>query len=282
MSNDNIKKILDVIHKYEDVLLSEWMSEQAASQPAGMLRQTTQEHSREFLRLLSSIAQTGQISDINTAAWGEVRDLLARVSSLRVDHGFSPSETATFIFSLKKPLFSFLRDEYATDPNTLADTMWASTELLDSLGLYTTEIYQKERERVIAQQRQEIYELSTPVVQLWDHILAVPLIGTLDSIRTQSVMESVLNKIVETNSRIIIIDITGVPVVDTLVAQHILKTAQATRLMGAECFISGISPQIAQTIVHLGISLNDLVSRATLKEAFALALKRISADIVKR
>lgn len=282
MSNDNIKKILDVIHKYEDVLLSEWLKEQAATQPAGASGLSSEEQSRELMRLLSRMSQLGQINDIGSAPWDDVRDLLSRVSAIRVDQGFSPSETAAFVFSLKRPLFRILRQEYGSDANELAETTWASTQLIDDLGLYTIEVYQKGRERVISQQRQEIYELSTPVVQLWDQILAVPLIGTLDSMRTQSIMESVLNKIVETNSRIIIIDITGVPVVDTLVAQHILKTAQATRLMGAECFISGISPQIAQTIVHLGITLNDLVSRATLKEAFALALKRLSADIVKR
>ena len=281
MTNEDVRKILDVIQKHASMILTEWLNEQASMQPLGSINAVTQEHSRELLRLLSNIPQTGNVSDITAPAWEDVRDLLNQVSNIRVEQGFSPSETALFVFSLKKPLFNALRQEYINDANALADTLWTSTELIDNLGLFTVEVYQKERERVISQQRREIYELSTPVVQLWDHILAVPLIGTLDSIRTQSVMESVLNKIVETNSRIIIIDITGVPVVDTLVAQHILKTAQATRLMGAECFISGISPQIAQTIVHLGISLNDLVSRATLKEAFALALKRLNANIVK-
>jgi rsbT co-antagonist protein RsbR len=178
---------------------------------------------------------------------------------------------ARCVFSLKQPVFSQLRASIS-DADGLAEAMWAATLLLDGLGLYTMEVYQKAREEVIARQQQDMLELSTPVVQLWRDIIALPLIGTLDSNRTQIVMESLLAKIVETRAATAIIDITGVPVVDTLVAQHLLQTVAAARLMGADCIISGIRPQIAQTIVHLGIELGDVITKATVADAFALAL----------
>jgi rsbT co-antagonist protein RsbR len=198
-----------------------------------------------------------------------------------VRQGFSPSETATFVFSLKQPLFRRLRKELSTDADALADELWATTVLLDKLGLYTTEQYQTSRDKIITQQQRELLELSTPVVQLWEGVLALPLIGTLDSERTQVVMESLLQKIVETSAPLAIIDITGVPTVDTLVAQHLLKTVAAARLMGADCIISGIRPQIAQTIVHLGVDLTDVVTKATLADAFSIALKRLGLAVTR-
>jgi rsbT co-antagonist protein RsbR len=204
--------------------------------------------------------------------------MLGGVSRSRAMQGFSPSETATFVFSLKQPLFVRLRQE-VKDAEALAEELWAATVLLDKLGLYTTEVYQKSREAVITRQQQELLELSTPVVRLWQGVLAVPLIGTLDSARTQVVMESLLQEIAETGSAIAIIDITGVPTVDTLVAQHLLKTVAAARLMGADCIVSGIRPQIAQTVVQLGVRLEDVVTKATLADAFALALQRLGLTI---
>jgi rsbT co-antagonist protein RsbR len=192
--------------------------------------------------------------------------------------GFSPSETALFVFSLKQPLFTQLRKS-VSDVDTLAEEIWTATLILDSLGLYTMEVFQKSREGVIMRQQQELLELSTPVVTLWQGILALPLIGTLDSARTQVVMESLLQRIVETGSLIAILDITGVPTVDTLVAQHLLKTIAAARLMGADCIISGIRPQIAQTIVHLGVDLNTVTTKATLADAFAIALRRTGRSV---
>jgi rsbT co-antagonist protein RsbR len=200
--------------------------------------------------------------------------VLAQLSASRAQQGFSPTETATFVFSLKEPLFSRLRDALAGNPAEFADALWSTTVLLDKLGLYTTEIYQISRNSIIERQQRDMLELSTPVVQLWQGILAVPLIGTLDSERTQVVMESLLSRIVETGAPLAIIDITGVPTVDTLVAQHLLKTGAAARLMGADCIISGIRPQIAQTIVHLGVDLTDVITKSTLADAFAVALKR--------
>jgi len=163
----------------------------------------------------------------------------------------------------------------------MAEQMWATTELLDSLGLYTTETYLKSREEVIRRQQEDMLELSTPVVKLWEGILALPLIGTLDSARTQVVMESLLEAIVQTNSKVAIIDITGVPTVDTVVAQHLLKTVTAARLMGADCIISGVRPQIAQTIVHLGINLLDVTTKATLSDAFGLAMHRSGFSFIR-
>jgi rsbT co-antagonist protein RsbR len=183
-----------------------------------------------------------------------------------------------FVFSLKEPIFARLRQEIGGDGAALAEEIWATTVLLDRLGLFTTEVHQQGRDELIARQQQAMLELSTPVVQLWEGVLALPLIGTLDSARTQIVMESLLQRIVETGASIAIIDITGVPTVDTLVAQHLLKTVAAARLMGADCIISGIRPQIAQTIVHLGLEL-DVVSKATMADAFALALRRTGQRI---
>jgi rsbT co-antagonist protein RsbR len=206
---------------------------------------------------------------------------LEHISSSRATQGFTSSETATFVFSLKQSLFIRLRRAHGQDVDGLADDIWQATVLLDALGLYSTEVYQKSRDGIIARQQQELLELSTPVVQLWDDVLALPLIGTLDSARTQTVMENLLQSIVETGSAIAIIDITGVPLVDTLVAQHLLKTVAAARLMGAECIISGIRPQIAQTIVHLGVSLGDVTTKATLADAFAVALQRTGQRLQK-
>jgi len=223
--------------------------------------------------LLQQATQTGNVSDVQGPAYGRVRDMLGDVSRSRGLQGFSPSETAMFVFSLKRPLFARVRKDLATDGESLANVTWSITELLDKLGLYTTEIYQKTREEVILRQQEELLELSTPVVKLWDGILALPMIGTLDSARTQVVMESLLQRIVETGADVAIIDITGVPTVDTLTAQHLLKTVTAARLMGADCIISGIRPQIAQTIVHLGVDLGAVTTKATLADAFRRALE---------
>jgi rsbT co-antagonist protein RsbR len=179
-----------------------------------------------------------------------------------------------FVLSIKQPLFTAIRESLGKDSTAMAEEMWATTELIDGLGLYTTEEYLKSREETIRRQQEEMLELSTPVVKLWEGILALPLIGTLDSARTQVVMESLLEAIVQMNSKVAIIDITGVPTVDTVVAQHLLKTVTAARLMGADCIISGVRPQIAQTIVHLGINLLDVTTKATLSDAFVLALHR--------
>jgi rsbT co-antagonist protein RsbR len=232
------------------------------------------QQAEQFLDRFNPAVQSQKLDDINAGEWTEVRAFLDDLSRRRVAAGFSSDETATFIFSLKRALFDVLKEEAAGDAAQYADSIWQATLLLDKLGLYTIKSYQKTREEVINRQQQELLELSTPVVKLWDGILALPMIGTLDSARTQVVMESLLQKIVETESQIAIIDITGVPTVDTLVAQHLLKTVTAVRLMGADCIISGVRPQIAQTIVHLGVDLQGVTTKANLADALALALKR--------
>jgi rsbT co-antagonist protein RsbR len=225
--------------------------------------------------------ESGNLNDIASSAWAPVRDFLAEISRTRARQGFTATETATFILSLKLPLFARLRQEYANDAAALGAEIWTATELIDKLALITADVYQKTREEVIVRQQQELMELSTPVVKLWDGILALPLIGTLDSARTQVVMESLLQRILQTGAAIAIIDITGVPTVDTLVAQHLLKTVAAARLMGADCIISGVRPQIAQTIVHLGVDLGDVGTKATLADAFRQALRRTGQGIAK-
>ena len=270
-----------VLKTQESDLLAEWMREQmsAFSRSTAKIKEADlRQQATEFLNLLQ-VATQGGTTDINNADFSRVRDMLHDLSRTRSISGFSPAETATFVFSLKRPLFSRLQKEMDRDAEGLATVTWAATELLDKLGLYTMEVYQKTRDQVIARQQEELLELSTPVVKLWDGILALPMIGTLDSARTQVVMESLLTRIVETGAAIAVLDITGVPTVDTLVAQHLLKTVAAARLMGAECIISGIRPQIAQTIVHLGVDLQGVITKATLADAFAIALERAGLTV---
>lgn len=281
MSNDNSVGLAAIIEKHEAELLEGWFS----GMMSRMIRRDKNAESEmrqqgaAFLRLLAQALRAGAGADIETNAWEDTRRMLGEISQARVRQGFSSIETAHFIFALKEPLFAYLRQELAGEPERVVGEMAATTVLFDRLGLYTIEVYQKAREQVILRQQQELLELSTPVVQLWQGILALPLIGTLDSARTQVVMENLLEKIVETGAAIAIIDITGVPTVDTLVAQHLLKTIAAARLMGADCIISGIRPQIAQTIVHLGVNLEDVVTKATLADAFIVALKRTGSTI---
>jgi rsbT co-antagonist protein RsbR len=272
-----------LLGKSQKELLAEWLQTQLAADASrlDLIKESElREQSREFLNLLQEAARNG-VDSIDGASWEQVKEFLGSISRSRALQGFSPGETATFVLSLKQPLFERLRREISTDAQALASELWATTLLIDSLGLYTTEMYQKTREDVISRQQRELLELSTPVVNLWENILALPLIGTLDSERTQVVMESLLQRIVETGASIAIIDITGVPTVDTLVAQHLLKTVAAARLMGADCIISGIRPQIAQTIVHLGVDLSAVTTKATLADAFLVALRRTQATLPK-
>jgi rsbT co-antagonist protein RsbR len=262
------------------VLLSSWLEFQQRSGSIGADGENRQQAAR-FLDALADGVESGTAADITGEPWAEMRELLEELSRKRALEGYSPSQTATFVFSLKQPLFELLRHEIGADAGRLADEIWVATALLDRLGLFTIECFLRTREDVIGRQQQELLELSTPVVKLWEGVLALPLIGTLDSHRTQIVMESLLQQIVATGCEIAIIDITGVPTVDTLVAQHLIKTISAARLMGADCIISGIRPQIAQTIVHLGLDLN-VVSKATMADAFSLALRRTGRQVVKR
>ncbi|HEX7087094.1 MAG TPA: STAS domain-containing protein [Vicinamibacterales bacterium] len=271
MSPFTPRELSTILQTHQTDILADWLvrqSEAGAPQPGGEQRQV----SAQFLRLVTDALKDGAGDRVDAPAWTDVRELLEDLSRARAREGYTPAQTATFVFSLKRPLFDRLQREVNGD--RLSGAVWLTTQVLDALGLYTVELHQKGREEVIARQQTELLELSTPVVQLWDGVLALPLIGTLDSNRTQVVMENLLNRIVETGSRTAIIDITGVPTVDTLVAQHLLKTVAAARLMGADCIISGIRPQIAQTIVHLGVELGTVITKATLADAFKVALGR--------
>ncbi len=275
--------ILSLIDRHHQRLLTDWLACQKRDSRMGDARREaeTRQLAGRFLEQLRHGAENARLDDIGTAEWAPMRELLDDLSRDRAVQGYSPTETAVFVFSLKEPLFELLRRELGDTPDRLAAETWNANGLIDRLGLYMIESYARSREEVITRQQQELLELSTPVVELWDGILALPLIGTLDSARTQIVMESLLERIVTSGAETAIIDITGVPTVDTLVAQHLIKTISAARLMGADCILSGIRPQIAQTIVHLGLELN-VVSKATMADALALALRRSGRAVVAR
>ena len=277
-------KLDELLRRRFDSILNAWIAAQSAE---GVLRRDLMRESeirQQSRAILDALAVTaGQVDfsariDLEADDWGDVKQLLKEATDRRVERGFTPSEMATFILSLKQPLFEGLTDELADSPSDLLRQAWSISRILDQLGLYTNEVYIAEREEIIQRQQTEMMELSTPVVQLWDRVLALPLIGTLDSVRAQMVMENLLQAIVDRGAEFAIVDITGVPTVDTLVAQHLLKTAAAVRLMGAHCIISGIRPQIAQTIVHLGVDLPQVVTKADIQSALAHALRQMQAQ----
>lgn len=284
-----MSKLPELISKHQEAIRADWLKQMSSAVRRAdlMSNEEMEAQSRELLTAIANGAKSGEITNLDGPAWGPAREALQSLSASRAKQGFTTSETATFVLSLKQPLFALVRKELGANPDAVFDEVWNATMLLDKLALITADAFQNTREKFIARQQEELMELSTPVVKLWDGILALPIIGTLDSARTQVVMESLLQAVVQTNSRFAIIDITGVPTVDTLVAQHLLKTITAARLMGAECIISGVRPQIAQTIVHLGIDLASVVTKAKLSDAFALALQRtgktvITTDSVKK
>jgi rsbT co-antagonist protein RsbR len=268
---------------HREEVLSAWIGAQLSASTMRTDLRSEVELRTESSHLLDTLIDAltkDPAGDIQGGAWTAVRQDLEELSRQRAIDGYSPAETATFVFSFKQPVFNVLRD--VSSGEQLTDRTWELLTIIDQLGLLTVEAYQRTREEVIRRQQEELLELSTPVVKLWDGAVAVPLIGTLDSARTQVVMESLLERIVETDAQIAIVDITGVPTVDTLVAQHLLRTVAAARLMGADCIISGIRPQIAQTIVHLGLDLSDVITKATLADAFEVALEKMGHEVVAR
>ena len=252
--------------------IEQWLAEMATSStPPASARNDAQVL---LAALCAAAAKDADFSRLDGFAWDPVRTVLASLSQSRAAQGATAGDTSLFVLSLKKPLFTGLQRHLAGDPQRALDDTWTASTLVDKLAQFTATTYQRSREEVIQRQQMELLELSTPVIKLWDGVLAVPMVGTLDSGRTQLVMEALLARIVETDAAMAIIDITGVPTVDTLVAQHLLKTVKAIRLMGADCIISGIRPQIAQTIVHLGIDLQGVTTKATLADALRLAMKK--------
>lgn len=274
---------LEAIKGNQAKLLGEWLSGlEANGATRNIKEQVLAQETREFLQLLIEGLQSESGSNLAAPGWEALRRFLEKLSSSRAQLGHDSHQTVYFIFALKGPLFALLQAHFNNEPARLAEQLWLVSELLDGMGMHTIRTFQKSREEVIKRQQEELLELSTPVVKLWEGVLALPLIGTLDSQRSQTVMESLLQRIVDTGSEIAIIDITGVPTVDTLVAQHLLKTVTAIRLMGADCIISGVRPQIAQTIVHLGLDLGSLTTKANLADALKLALARLGSDISQR
>ena len=278
-TKDRTARLAKLIEQHRDEILSEWLVSQSAMARGSVNKSELQRNGSDFLGLLHD-ALAGGAETLDSRASAPLREFLEELSRNRAVQGYSPTETASFVFAFKGPLFTRLREQ-AKEAGALADDVWATTQLMDSVGLYTTEIFQQGREELILRQQQDMLELSTPVVTLWDGVLALPMIGTLDSARTQVVMETLLQRIVQTGADVAIIDITGVPTVDTLTAQHLLKTVTAARLMGADCIISGIRPQIAQTIVHLGVDLGNVTTKASLADAFRLALKRTGRTVAR-
>lgn len=272
MNTEN-QAILDVLSTEEGELVEQWHK----ALPAGTqgVGQSTRNEARELLQGLREGLQKGGSPDaLEGQAWTTLRQTLEALSRARAAKGEKAGDTSVFVLAVKKPMFAALQKRFATDPAALASALWAVTNLVDSVAQHTVTTFQFSREEIIRRQQEELLELSTPVVKLWEGVLAVPMIGVLDSSRTQLVMEALLQSIVSSGSELAIIDITGVPTVDTLVAQHLLKTVTAIRLMGADCIISGIRPQIAQTIVHLGIDLQGITTKATLADALSVALAR--------
>jgi rsbT co-antagonist protein RsbR len=278
-----MSKLPEIMKRHQEQIRSSWLSQinTVVRRSDLMGDKEFQSQTRELLVSIVEGAQSGDIVHLDGAPWSHARELLTSISASRAAQGFKSAETASFVLSLKQPLFQAVRTELFGSPEVMFDELWNATQLIDKLALLTTDAFIATREQLIIRQQQEMMELSTPVVKLWEGILALPIIGTLDSARTQVIMENLLGAVVQTNSRVAIIDITGVPTVDTLVAQHLLKTITAARLMGAECIISGVRPQIAQTIVHLGIDLGQITTKAKLADAFALALQKSGRTVVR-
>lgn len=278
MTTDNAN-VLNLLGSQQETI-DEWFKEAGVASDRG--RRTMEGEATEILQALQAGLQNGGHADsLQSGAWAGLRGVLETLSRSRVAQGESAEETSAFVLALKRPLFARVHKSGAPDPQTALDHAWTVSKLVDNMAQWTVSTYQRTREDVIGRQQEELLELSTPVIKLWEGILAVPMIGTLDSKRTQIVMETLLQRIVESGAQLAIIDITGVPTVDTLVAQHLLKTASALRLMGAECIISGIRPQIAQTIVQLGIELHGIATKASLADALALALKQNGFTIAR-
>jgi rsbT co-antagonist protein RsbR len=280
MKNEAIK----VLQKKKKSVLENWMKLQLADDSLRedlMSNEDLRSQSEDLVNSFIDNLKDSNIDDVRSIDFESVIDMLGAISIARAKQGFTPRETGTYVFSLKDAMLSMLNQEIK-DPQELYVQSMKVSKLIDSFGIDTFESFLKGREEVILRQTDEISEISTPVIRVWDGILALPIIGTLDSARTQIVMESLLQEIVESGSSIAILDISGVPAVDSLVAQHLIKTVSATRLMGAECIISGIRPEIAQTVVHLGIDLSNVITKSTLASALKTAFQMMQLQVIKK
>ncbi len=277
-------KIYQLLQKKKKNILELWMKNQLSDEGLRedlISNEELRSQSEELISALVANLTSENVSDMSADEWSPVIEILGGISITRARQGFSPRETGNFVFSLKEALLQVLQEEMKNDPAAMYVESARINRLMDNLSVVTFETFIKGREEVILRQTDEIAEISTPVIRVWNGILALPIIGTLDSARTQIVMENLLQEIVETGSSIAILDISGVPAVDSLVAQHLIKTVSATRLMGAECIISGIRPEIAQTVVHLGIDLSNIITKATLASALAYAFQVMRLEVRK-
>jgi rsbT co-antagonist protein RsbR len=273
-----------LLQKKKNSILEKWMRNQLSDEGLRedlISNDELRSQSEELITALVENFNSASFDDIDSEQWSPVIEILGGIAITRARQGFTPRETGNFVFSLKDALSEVLEESFQEDPRALFQELKKINRLMDSLSVITFETFIKGREEVILRQTDEITEISTPVIRVWDGILALPIIGTLDSARTQVVMENLLQEIVETGSSIAILDISGVPAVDSLVAQHLIKTVSATRLMGAECIISGIRPEIAQTVVHLGIDLSNIITKASLASALAYAFKVMKLEVKK-
>lgn len=279
---EKINGTVKMIRQRKSAILDAWIKALLASATVRtdlMSKEELLVQSRDFLDAFETAVETGNFEDASAPEFRPVLRLLEDISLSRTRQGFSPAETAQYVFSLKDTLLAFLQEIYADEPERLNREVIKLSKLLDGFGLVTFDAYMKGREEIILRQQQELLELSTPVIKVWEGVLTLPLIGTLDSARTQVVMENLLQQIVATGAAVAILDISGVPAVDTLVAQHLLKTVAATRLMGAECIISGIRPEIAQTMVGLGVDLSGVRTKASMADALKEALRSLGLRI---
>lgn len=277
-------EISKLLQKKRKQILDLWMKNQladAALREDLMSNEDLRGQSDELINTMLKKLTDENLANVESEDFEDVHEILGGISIIRARQGFSPRETGLYIFSLKEALLEILQQEIK-DPVSLYDATLKISKLIDSFSVITFETFIKGREEVILRQTDEINEISTPVIRVWDGILALPIIGTLDSSRTQVVMENLLQQIVDTGSSIAILDISGVPAVDSLVAQHLIKTVSATRLMGAECIISGIRPEIAQTVVHLGIDLSNIVTKSSLASALKYAFAVLQLEVKKK
>ncbi|MCW3075797.1 MAG: positive regulator of sigma-B [Bacteroidetes bacterium] len=280
MKNESIK----IFQKKKAAILEKWLTlqlEEDGLREDLMSNADLRIQSEELLSSLIDNLSDSNIDQPQSSDFETVIEILSSISISRAKQGYTPRETGSFIYSLKEALLKTLSEEMK-DPAALYKQSMTINKTMDSFAIATFETFIKGREEVILRQTDEITEISTPVIQVWDGIVALPIIGTLDSARTQVVMENLLQAIVETESRIAILDISGVPAVDSLVAQHLIKTVSATRLMGAECIISGIRPEIAQTVVHLGIDLSHIITKSTLESALKTSFAMLNLDVTKK
>jgi len=274
--------IIEGLKASKQQILEQWLGTQSSETEYSSNFNTQEElkaQSSELVDLLLATLNENSLRDFSAPELEPLTDYISSLTISRARQGFSPRETATYIFTLKDALLKILSEQILNDPRRLYDFTLLISKFIDNIGILSFETFITGREDVISQQSDEMAELSTPVIRVWNGILAMPIIGTLDSARTQIVMENLLQGIVDTGSSIAILDISGVPAVDSLVAQHLIKTVNATRLMGAECIISGIRPEIAQTVVHLGIDLSQMITKATLESALKYAFNTLQLEV---